>query len=79
LAGVPRSVVERARAVLADLETGDGPLPSGAVTDPAQLSLFAPPQDRVAEQLATLDLDRITPLDALALLARLVETVRGPR
>jgi DNA mismatch repair protein MutS len=76
LAGVPESVLARARAVLATLETTGGVgKPSGGRTD--QLDLFAarPAQDEagaeVLETLRQVEVDRLTPLDALTLIAKL--------
>jgi len=75
LAGVPAPVVARARSLLAGLEQGSPPAaPRGAA--PAQLPLFAPPADALRRELAALDPDRMTPLEALAVLARLVDTAR---
>ncbi|HXE79128.1 MAG TPA: hypothetical protein VNK41_00110, partial [Vicinamibacterales bacterium] len=79
LAGMPQPVVERARAILAALERdelarGGRPTVSGAAGDPQQqLGLFQqlPPEDRFAERLRSLDIDRLTPLEALTLLADL--------
>ena len=81
LAGVPASVVTRARALLARLETGEAPGdtsgPRAAVdTPPGQLSLFGTADAQLRNELAALDPERLTPLDALAILARLVETAR---
>jgi DNA mismatch repair protein MutS len=78
LAGVPAAVVGRAREVLHGLENGGGRriAPDGGAQ---QLPLFAPPGHRVLDELAALDPERLTPLDALAILARLVEEVRGTR
>jgi DNA mismatch repair protein MutS len=75
LAGVPESVVARARTLLAGLESGRAvgpPAPEPA----AQLTLFAPGEERVRRELAAIDVERLTPLDALALLARLVAIAR---
>jgi len=80
LAGLPASVIGRAREILAALERdeltrGGRPSVSGtATTDPQQqLGLFqAPPaDDRLRERLSEIDVDRLTPLDALTLLAEL--------
>ena len=77
LAGVPASVVTRARALLARLETGEAPGdasgPRAAVDTPGQLSLFGTADAQLRSELAALDPERLTPLDALAILARLVE------
>jgi len=80
LAGLPQPVVDRAREILAALETdeltrGGRPSVSGTPNEPQrQLGLFqaAPPaDDRFRATLAALDVDRMTPLDALTTLARL--------
>jgi DNA mismatch repair protein MutS len=80
LAGLPRPVVDRAREILVALERdeltrGGRPSVSGTPNEPQrQLGLFqaAPTvDDRFRTALAALDLDRMTPLEALATLARL--------
>jgi DNA mismatch repair protein MutS len=84
LAGLPGVVIERARQILRNLEGGEldeqgRPRLAGGTGDPGgQLGLFAagpPPRDpREQEVLATLrelDPERTTPLEALAVLARL--------
>jgi DNA mismatch repair protein MutS len=79
LAGLPPSVVNRAREILSALEhdeltRGGRPSVTGTATDPQQqLGLFqAPPiDDRLRTRLASLDVDRMTPLEALALLTEL--------
>jgi DNA mismatch repair protein MutS len=76
LAGVPESVVARARALLAGLEAGRDPAARVAAAAPAQLALFDAGDDRLRRELAALDPERLTPIDALGVLARLVETAR---
>ena len=80
LAGLPPKTVERAKQILAGLERdelsrGGRPTLAGADADPqAQLGLFvAPPvtDTAVVQRLRGVDLDRMTPLDALTLLAEL--------
>ncbi len=79
LAGLPPTVIARAREILAALERdeltrGGRPSLSGTPNEPQQqLGLFqAPPaDDRLREKLAAIDVDRMTPLEALALLAEL--------
>lgn len=77
LAGVPAPVVTRARELLRGLEAGSGP---GARTPSApasqQLPLFAAPAEALRAELASLDPERLTPMDALVELARLVEIAR---
>jgi DNA mismatch repair protein MutS len=82
LAGVPEIVLARARALLSELEAGAA-LPSGAhaslrgrdAGNSPQLEIFAPaPAEAESEAEATLralDIDRMTPVDALLALSRL--------
>jgi DNA mismatch repair protein MutS len=69
LAGLPRSVIARSRQIMSQLEGGSQALGFGSSP---QLSLLptAPPSP-VLPRLATIDIDRITPLEALQLLAEL--------
>ena len=80
LAGLPAPVVSRAREILTALEQDElarGGRPSITRTPnegpQQQLGLFqqSSPADHVAERLRSADLDRLTPLDALTLLAEL--------
>jgi DNA mismatch repair protein MutS len=86
LAGLPVSVVARAKEILRGLERdelsrGGRPTLSGSAGDPPadQLGLFARPagsgpyteHDAVAERLKALDVDGVTPRQALELLAEL--------
>jgi DNA mismatch repair protein MutS len=80
LAGLPRPVIQRAREILAALERdeltrGGRPSVSGTPSEPQrQLGLFqASPavDDRLKEKLAALDVDRMTPIEALTMLAEL--------
>jgi len=74
LAGLPAQVVARARQVLGTLE-GEHRVVPGAPPplspDPGQLALFGEPPrlDPMVEELKLLDLDTLTPLDALNRLA----------
>jgi DNA mismatch repair protein MutS len=76
LAGLPESVLRRAREILANLEaqeldeTGRPALAAGRARRRAQLGLFEPPPPPpppppLEEALRELDLSRTTPLDAL--------------
>src|SRR5262249_32061702 len=76
LAGVPESVVSRARTLLAGLETGSGPVARTPERPAAQLSLFGGGEERLRRELAAIDPERLTPIEALAVLARLVESAR---
>jgi len=85
LAGLPAEVIQRARRVLALLE-GEQLVrgldaPPGAKHAPAtdQLGLFAPATHPVVEQLALVDANTLTPLEALSLLAKLADDARQRR
>ena len=83
LAGVPRPVVDRAREILAQLEAthldaegrpklaAHGAAPP--VPHPAQMTLFEGAEAVVADEIRRLDLDTMTPIDALNKLRELRE------
>jgi DNA mismatch repair protein MutS len=83
LAGLPRSVIERAREVLKRHEQSEHQLSetlSPGATDPAnpngtQEVLFTPLDRAVLEKLRAADLDHLKPLDALNLLADLKKQI----
>jgi DNA mismatch repair protein MutS len=92
LAGLPEIVLARARAMLAELERGAA-LPSGAPSSlrarsragKAQLGLFEAGAEVVKtephpaiETLRAVDVDRLTPLDALQLVASLKRMANEP-
>jgi DNA mismatch repair protein MutS len=73
LAGLPAQVVARAREILGALEGEHRmvPGPPAASRDPGQLGLFAdsPIPDPMVEELRSLDVNTLTPLEALNRLA----------
>jgi DNA mismatch repair protein MutS len=79
LAGLPDSIVGRAREILTNLEQGEldeAGMPRLAhhrrASKPVpQMSLFSPIESRIIAELRAADVDRMTPIDALAALARL--------
>jgi len=81
LAGLPEEVVRRAREVLAEHENTEAQLSahlaSGDSTAPrtAQLTIFTPLSQAVLERLREVNLDQLTPLDALNLLSELKKQV----
>lgn len=80
LAGLPADVVERARAVLGTLETEHRVAPGepAAPPDPGQLALFAEPaRDPVMEAIRALDVNTLTPIEALNRLAELKKRAGG--
>jgi DNA mismatch repair protein MutS len=81
LAGLPAGVVGRAREILGTLE-GEHRMVPGAPPplerNPGQLALFSdPPADPVVDDLRALDLDALTPLEALNRLAELQRRAQG--
>jgi len=83
LAGLPDAVVERARGLLATLERGEllseGDRAASASEPVAgtQLGLFAPRPSAVEARLRSIDVMRMTPLEALNELHALAAAVRG--
>jgi DNA mismatch repair protein MutS len=79
LAGLPPAVVARAREILVGLERdelsrGGRPSLSGAARDNQQLGLFhasTPADDPIRRRLQEVDVNQLTPLQALTLLAEL--------
>jgi DNA mismatch repair protein MutS len=75
LAGLPREVIERAREVLHNLEANEltpNELPKLAMGEHAplmvaepQLNMFAEEEQKLREELKKLDIDSLTPLEAL--------------
>jgi DNA mismatch repair protein MutS len=79
LAGLPLEVVERAREVLAQHEFAEqqatAHLSPGASPPAAQLTIFTPLSQPVLDKLREVDLNRLTPLEALNLLAELKKEI----
>jgi DNA mismatch repair protein MutS len=81
LAGLPNEVIERAHEVLAEHESAERRLTDHLANDEsrpapaAQLTIFTPISQPVLEKLREVDLNRLTPLEALNLLAELKKQV----
>jgi DNA mismatch repair protein MutS len=79
LAGLPTEVVQRAREVLAEHEFAErqatSHLSPGANPPAAQLTIFTPLSQPVLDKLRDVDLNRLTPLEALNLLAELKKEI----
>jgi DNA mismatch repair protein MutS len=77
LAGLPHEVIVRAREVLEEHENAELRLTDQLAQDdaqparPAQLTIFTPLSHQVVDSLREVDLNRLTPLEALNLLAEL--------
>jgi DNA mismatch repair protein MutS len=85
LAGLPTGIITRARQILSNLEqgeldsTGKARLARNAEKSGggAQLGLFTPTETRALEELRTVDIDRLAPVDALTMLAKLKSRLSG--
>jgi DNA mismatch repair protein MutS len=81
LAGLPHEVIDRAREVLVEHESAEHKLTGQLAVDealparPAQLTIFTPISQPVLEKLREVDLNCLTPLEALNLLAELKKQV----
>jgi DNA mismatch repair protein MutS len=85
MAGLPAEVTDRARTILGNLEGSDltmhdtRPTKNGSSHAPAgriaragmQITLFEAPPEPLAEELRSIDVNRLTPLEALTKLAEL--------
>ena len=83
LAGLPPTIIARARQILSNLEQGEFDetgmarlAHSPGNQRAAQMSLFAPLENRIIEEMRALDVDRMTPVDALNTLAALLARLR---
>jgi DNA mismatch repair protein MutS len=85
LAGLPAAVTARAREVLANLEKQELDVQGAPVlarrqgesAGTGQLLLFSAEEELVLEKLRALDVDQITPIAALSMLAALQERLKG--
>jgi DNA mismatch repair protein MutS len=85
LAGVPESVVKRAKEILKDIELGNfqqSAIKAKSIKKdiarrkcPDQLSLFSPPPDPIREYLSKINLDECSPLNALTFLYSLKKMI----
>ena len=77
LAGVPESVIRRARQVLSELESGSAaaPAPVPVAAPEAQLSLGDLSAQAAAQRLRDTDLNTLTPLEAMNLLFELKKSL----
>jgi DNA mismatch repair protein MutS len=75
LAGIPKHVLERAKEILAELENGELSYQKSPPPKPKpvsyQLSIFSPKDSQIVEELKKLDLDKLTPIEALTKLNEL--------
>jgi DNA mismatch repair protein MutS len=83
LAGIPPAVIRRAKEILCGIESGEHGAPvtvapgRGVPPGPVQLDLFRKSETQVLARLRTVDLDKLTPLEAMNLLNMLQELAGG--
>ena len=79
LAGVPEPVIRKAKQYLAELEAGPAVMPEFAARSAPsdQVSLMDVSGSALAEELTGLDLNTVTPLEALNLLYKLKKMAEG--
>ncbi len=75
LAGIPKGVIGRAKEVLRELEAGDAPrhsaVPAVMEDAPPQMTFGHSNQNRVVEKVRNIELDALTPIEALNILFEL--------
>jgi DNA mismatch repair protein MutS len=79
LAGLPASVIERARRVLTQHEKSEKrnvALEAEDASAPLQLTIFTPLSQRIVDRITDLDTNSLTPLQALNLLEELKNEIR---
>ena len=77
LAGLPLSVIVRARQVLLQHEQSEKRNVAQETAAPLQLTMFTPLSQRILDRLEQTDTNRLTPLQALNLLEELKNEIRG--
>jgi DNA mismatch repair protein MutS len=81
LAGLPGAVIERARAVLKVHEKAESQQVREAVPmakqDKVQMTMFTPLSQRIVDRIEQVDVDGLTPREALQLLAELQRELKG--
>lgn len=79
LAGIPRQVLERSKEILAELENGGMSYQKTpqvrSVPASYQLNIFSPNDSLVVEELKKMDLDKLTPIEALNKLSELKKKI----
>ncbi len=77
LAGLPASVLQRARQVLRQHERSEHHNVAVETDAPLQLTMFTPLSQTIVDRLESTDIDTLTPLQALNLLEELKNEIRG--
>jgi DNA mismatch repair protein MutS len=88
LAGIPIQVIDRAKKILYNIENGERELNEDLIQDeigkvseknPMQLNLFRKPDKLILERLNTVDIAKMTPLEAINFLNDLQEMAKSDK
>ena len=80
LAGLPTAVIERAKHVLKQHEKQERQsVQVETAPEPMQLTIFTPLSQRIVDRIEQVDVNALTPLQALNLLEELQQELKGPR
>jgi DNA mismatch repair protein MutS len=83
LAGIPEQVIQAAKKILIRIESqaparrGHDGKENGAIEAPVQMELFRPVEQELLERLRKIDINHITPMEAMQLLAQLQAKARS--
>ena len=79
LAGVPNTIINRAKEILADLESGKAEtiIEKVNVNEDTQLSLMGVASSPVIDKLKSVDLNTLTPIEAMNLLYELKNMIEN--
>jgi DNA mismatch repair protein MutS len=75
LAGVPNRVIERARAILEELESCGAPVPVASVEAAEQVSMLDMGAQSIVKTLRSTSVETLTPIEAMNLLYELKQTL----
>ena len=80
LAGLPPAVIERAKHVLKQHEKQERQsVQVETAPEPMQLTIFTPLSQRIVDRIEQVDVNALTPLQALNLLEELQQELKGPK
>jgi DNA mismatch repair protein MutS len=80
LAGLPAAVIERARHLLRQHERQERQsVQVETQVDPVQLTIFTPLSQRIVDRIEAVDVNQLTPLQALNLLEELQQELKGTK
>jgi DNA mismatch repair protein MutS len=77
LAGLPASVIERAKVVLREHERSEKRTVEVETASPMQMLMFTPLSQRILDTLEETDINSLTPLQALNLIEALKNEIKG--